>query len=60
MREERATNQPDLADRAEISTQHLSTIENGKCNPSYEVVARIARAFGVPLSELVRRAERDG
>jgi transcriptional regulator with XRE-family HTH domain len=58
LRDERGMTQSDLADAAGISTQHLSHIERGLRNPSVEVAARIARALGVALSELIFRAER--
>lgn len=58
LREQRDMSQADLADAAAISTQHLSHIERGLRNASLGVAARIARALGIPLSELIFRAER--
>lgn len=59
LREERdGMTQEDLAHAATISTQHLSAIERGRRNPSIVVTARIARALGMPLSELIARVER--
>jgi transcriptional regulator with XRE-family HTH domain len=52
--------QVELADAATVSTQHLSAIERGLRNATIQVAARIARALGVPLSDLIFRAERGG
>ncbi len=60
LREERQMTQVELADAAAISTQHLSPVECGQRNPTIAVLARIARALHVPLSELILRAERGG
>jgi XRE family transcriptional regulator, regulator of sulfur utilization len=48
-----------LADAAEISVTYLSEIERGQRNPTVAVMARIAHALGMRLSELVARAEGD-
>jgi transcriptional regulator with XRE-family HTH domain len=48
-----------LANAADISVPYLSDIERGQRNPTVAVMARIARALGVRLSELVARAERE-
>jgi transcriptional regulator with XRE-family HTH domain len=36
----------------------LSLIERGEANPTWETVKGIARALGVPVSELARAAEK--
>ena len=43
--------QEQLAARAGVSTRHLSFVENGKSNPSREVVLSLAGALDVPLRE---------
>jgi HTH-type transcriptional regulator, repressor for puuD len=58
LREEHGMTQPDLAEAAAITVVYLSYIENGRCNPSIGIMIRIARVFGVALSELFIRAER--
>jgi transcriptional regulator with XRE-family HTH domain len=47
----RRLSQEQLADRAGVSTRHLSFVENGKSNPSREVVLALAGALDVPLRE---------
>lgn len=43
----------ELSERTGVSLSHLSAIENHtRPNPSFETVARVARAFGVPLDTL--------
>jgi transcriptional regulator with XRE-family HTH domain len=58
LREQRNVTQVELADAATVSTQHLSAIERGLRNATIQVAARIARALGIPLSDLIFRAER--
>jgi len=36
----------------------LSLIERGEANPTWETVKGIARALGVPVSELAKAAEK--
>ncbi len=43
-----------LSAKAGVSLVYVSEIERGKRNPSFEVVARFAKAFGVTLDELVQ------
>lgn len=43
------TTQEELAHRADISTQHLGTIERGEQNPTLSTVTAIADALGIPL-----------
>jgi transcriptional regulator with XRE-family HTH domain len=60
LREERdGLSQERLAEGAAISVPYLSDIERGQRNPTVAVMARIADALGVRLSELVARAERE-
>ncbi len=51
-REVRMT-QKQLAKKAGISTAMISFIENNKRQPTFLVIAAIARALGVTLNELV-------
>lgn len=43
--------QLDLATEAEVSTRHLSYVENGRSVPSRELVLHLARHLGVPHRE---------
>jgi transcriptional regulator with XRE-family HTH domain len=45
-----------LAGEAEIHWTYLSGIENGKRNPSWDVLCRIASALDIEILELVRLA----
>jgi transcriptional regulator with XRE-family HTH domain len=50
-RRRRHLSQEALADRANLSTRHLSFLETGRSNPSREMVLRLADRLGVPLRE---------
>lgn len=52
LRRERGFSQEKLAELANIHENHVRRIEGGTANPSYLVVARIARALGVNPSAL--------
>lgn len=47
----RRVSQEDLAARAGVSTKHLSFVENGKSQPSREIVLALAGALDIPLRE---------
>ncbi|MBC7052199.1 helix-turn-helix transcriptional regulator, partial [Salmonella enterica subsp. enterica serovar Enteritidis] len=47
----RGKSQLDLSLDAEVSTRHISFIENGKSTPSREMLLVLARALDVPLRE---------
>jgi transcriptional regulator with XRE-family HTH domain len=47
----RRVSQEQLAARAGVSARHLSFVENGRSNPSREVVLALAGALDVPLRE---------
>ncbi len=54
LRETREWSQPELAKRAKVSQAYLAEIERGtKKNPSLPVLKRLARALGVPVTELL-------
>jgi transcriptional regulator with XRE-family HTH domain len=42
-----------LAERSELSTNYLGTVENGHRDPSLSTVERIARALGAAPGELL-------
>lgn len=46
-----------LATRANLSKGLLSKIENGNGNPTLSTLCSIAEAFGLKLSELIRKGE---
>ncbi|MBF8377911.1 helix-turn-helix transcriptional regulator [Alicyclobacillus mali] len=54
LREERGLTLAQVASAAGLSVSHLSAIENGtRRNPSFHIVARIARVYNVPVDSLV-------
>jgi transcriptional regulator with XRE-family HTH domain len=59
-RESRGLSQEDFAERADVHRTYISSIELGKVSVGIEVASDLAIALGMRLSELIRRAERDG
>ena len=43
-----------LADRADLDPTYISGIERGVRNPTLVIIVRLAKALGVPLSELCK------
>ena len=56
-RNERDLKSHEVAEQANVNVTHYSRLENGRVNPSWGTVQRIAEALGLPLSELAARAE---
>lgn len=55
LREQKGLTQVELAERAGIVQGYLAMIESGeRKNPSLDVLKRIAKALGVPLTELLK------
>lgn len=54
VRAEMGWTQADLAGRANMAQGKVSRIERGTLNPTLELLARLAKATGMSLSELVR------
>jgi transcriptional regulator with XRE-family HTH domain len=60
VREERGgMSRDELAHAANVSRVYLWGIETGERNPTVAVLARLAQALDIKLSELIARAERD-
>ncbi len=53
LREERGLTQKEAAKLANVSQVTLIRLESGKRDPYMPTVTKIARAYGVPLEELV-------
>jgi DNA-binding XRE family transcriptional regulator len=53
IREERALTQKEAAELANVSHLTLIDLESGKRDPYMPTVTKIARAYGVPVEELV-------
>lgn len=57
LRGERKWSQEDLALEANVNKNYICDLENGRRNPSLEILERIAIAFGMSLSELFKGIE---
>ena len=57
LREERALTQKEAAELANVSHLTLIDLESGKRDPYMPTVTKIARAYGVPVEELVEEEE---
>ncbi len=49
--------QESLADAADLDATSIRGLERGVANPTWDVADRIARALGLALHELARRAD---
>ena len=52
LRKERGLNQEEFARAIRVSRQTVSSIENGKYNPSLELAFVIANFFGMKIEEI--------
>jgi transcriptional regulator with XRE-family HTH domain len=53
-REEKGITQRDLAQRAKVTPGYIAQLETGaRKNPSLPVLRRLAKALGVPVTELL-------
>ncbi|MBR0193919.1 MAG: helix-turn-helix transcriptional regulator [Bacilli bacterium] len=57
LRSLRKWSQEDLALEANVNKNYICDLENGRRNPSLEILERISDAFGITLSELFRGIE---
>ncbi len=53
VRKKRRLTQLEVADRADTSSTYFAQIERGEVNPSYSMLAAIAKALKVKLSDLI-------
>jgi transcriptional regulator with XRE-family HTH domain len=58
LRQERGISQEDLADEAGLHRTYVGGIERGERNVAFLNLVKLARALGVPASELLSRYER--
>ena len=52
LRKKQGIGQEMLADILQVSRQTISSLENGRYNPSIVLAIKIARYFGVPVEEI--------
>ncbi len=57
LRKERGWSQEDLALEANVNKNYICDLENGRRNPSLDILERISNAFGIPLSVLFKGIE---
>ena len=57
LRKEKGWSQEDLALEADVNKNYICDLENGRRNPSLEILEKIAVAFGITLSELFKGIE---
>ena len=57
LRQKRKWSQEDLALNSNINRNYISDLENGRRNPSLEILERIAVAFNISLAELFKGIE---
>ena len=54
LREDRGFTMAKLAERAKVPASYIANLETGKkSNPSLAVLKRLAKALGVPVTELL-------
>ncbi len=54
IRTEKAISQGDIARELKVSRGFISTIENGKTNPTLSTISKIAKALGISIDELLK------
>ena len=54
IRTEKGISQGDIARALEVDKSFVSNIENGKTNPTLATIAKIAKAIGVSVDELLK------
>ena len=59
LRKQRGIMQEELADILEVSRQTISSLENGRYNPSITLAFKISRFFGMGIEEIFIYEERD-
>lgn len=52
IRKERGINQEELAKALGVSRQTISSLENGRYNPSIELAYRLSKYFGMIIEEV--------
>ncbi len=57
LRQKLKWSQLDLALNANVNKNYISDLENGRRNPSLQILEKIANAFNITLEELFRGIE---
>ena len=53
LRKRQGVSQEELADRAGLHRTYVSSVERGERNVSLETIDKLARAFNLPMGELM-------
>lgn len=60
LRKDREMTLRDVEKQAKISNAYLSQVERGERNiPTLKILARLAKVYGVPISDLTEKAEKE-
>ncbi len=54
IRKEKGVSQGEVASAFGMDKAFISNIENGKTNPTLATIAKLAKAVGVPIEELMK------
>ena len=54
IRTKKDISQGDIARTLKVNKSHISNIENGKSNPTLKTIAKLAKALGVSIEELIK------
>jgi len=57
LRAKQKWSQEDLSERAQIGIKHISSLENGHREPCLNTIAKLAEAFGITASQLIKGLE---
>lgn len=58
LRKEKGLSQEKFALEADVDRRYMSDLENGKRNPSLEIIEKIANRLEMPISELFSEVEK--
>ena len=54
IRTKKGISQGDIARTLVLGRGYISNIENGKTNPTLATIAKLAKALGVPIEDLIK------
>lgn len=54
IRKEKGISQGDIVRKLGMTKSSVSNIENGKTNPTLATIAKLAKALGVPIEDLIK------
>ena len=54
LRTKKAISQGDIARTLKVNKSYISNVENGKANPTLATIAKLAKAIGISVGELIK------